>query len=424
MTRIFRLWTLLALASSALVAAPQKAFQEHGQFLAAAAAARFEDVAQLPGAKARDRAAFEEMKKHLASLYEGVTAAHSYRTPAGDYVDCIPLEQQPALRRPEMRDAAIQREPSVKPAAPRRSEGEKAPRASDVKPAPAGKDDTGRETACPAGTIPMRRVTLEEMARFATLQDFFSKSGGLAAGNHYYARGALRVSNYGATSYLNLWSPSVQPGHMSLSQLWVVGGEGQSTQTVEAGWQVYPAKYGTTLAVPFIFFTNANYAPGSGCYNLECLGFVQVSSAWTFGVPWPAGSYSTLGGEQQSITYSWVRDYDTGNWWLELGGTWVGYYPRSLFGLGQLSIIATTVAFGGETAGQEPRSHMGSGRFAANGFRQAAFQAGVQYYDVQHQPRSATLIPYAPTPLCYTFDLHNGTDGNPTYFYYGGPGCS
>ena len=32
--------------------------------------------------------------------------------------------------------------------------------------------------ACPAGTVPVRRVTLEQLARFPTLQSFLSKDGG------------------------------------------------------------------------------------------------------------------------------------------------------------------------------------------------------------------------------------------------------
>src|SRR5213594_1101278 len=66
------------------------------------------------------------------------------------------------------------------------------------------------------------------------------------ASTHRWAWGEQTVNNAGGDSRLNVWKPDPKPGVFSLSQHWYVGGSGESTQTVEGGWQVYPSKYGTS----------------------------------------------------------------------------------------------------------------------------------------------------------------------------------
>jgi hypothetical protein len=88
-------------------------------------------------------AAFEEMKRHILFLYDGVTPRHTFLGRDNQFVDCIPIEQQPGLRHPRLGKIPLQME---------------APKPSLA-----------------AGTIPMRRVTLQEMTRFRTLDEFFAK---------------------------------------------------------------------------------------------------------------------------------------------------------------------------------------------------------------------------------------------------------
>src|SRR5919199_531713 len=58
----------------------------------------------------------------------------------------------------------------------------------DARPAPAQlqpgrKDQHGNDMTCPPGTVPVRRVTLQELMRFETLDQFFRKSP-LGTGGH------------------------------------------------------------------------------------------------------------------------------------------------------------------------------------------------------------------------------------------------
>src|SRR6185369_1026606 len=103
-------------------------------------------------------------------------------------------------------------------------------------------------------------------------------------------------------SWLNLWNPVVDKDNESISQQWYSGGSGGSTQTLEGGWQVLENKYDTKKAVLFTYWTADNYDK-TGCYNLDCSGFVQVNNHWYLGGTW--SSYSTTGGTQWGFEMQW-----------------------------------------------------------------------------------------------------------------------
>jgi hypothetical protein len=96
------------------------------------------------------------------------------------------------------------------------------------------------------------------------------------------------VTNGGSSARFSVWKPFVEPTDFSLSQLWVSGGSGTANQTAEAGWQVYPQKYTDANSRLFIYFTTNGYTSRGnnlGCYNLDCIGFVQTDSSVLLGGP-------------------------------------------------------------------------------------------------------------------------------------------
>lgn len=241
---------------------------------------------------------------------------------------------------------------------------------------------------------------------------------------HRWAWGEQNIDNRGGDSRLNVWKPNSSPGVFSLSQHWYVGGEGSGKQTVEGGWQVFPDKYDTNDPVLFIFFTPDNYS--TGCYNLDCSGFVQVDNSWVLGgslIP-----FSADGDTQYIIRMQWQL-YE-GNWWLFVKGSGdyiaVGYYPGSLFNGGQMSRNAQYVKYGGETASNTAgeTGQMGSGQFASAGWRHAAYQRTIYYIDTSLVSHWTNLSAHQPSSSCYTIDMHNTTASSwATYFYFGGPKC-
>ena len=410
-------------------------FRPFGTFIAGVQAAQPAAFVGQPGFAVESAAAFAEMKAHLLELYSGVTARNSFVGPDRQVVDCIPIDQQPGLRPPGRPRAQVSRDVPRAAAAARELRGDsRLPgqrRSEDITLKRGEQDRLGNEIFCETGTIPMRRVTIEAMAAFRTLAAFLSKTDGekdptrpADNSDHYYARGVQFVDNLGGDSWLNVWSPTVSAGQMSLSQQWFVSGEGDAKQTIEGGWQVMPAKWHMNNAALFIYHTTKGYADKSGCYNTECSGFVQIANNIYLGRGFT--NYSSIGGGQWGFNLQWKRHTD-GNWWLFYKGPGdyiaVGYFPSSLYGEGGLATRAAKIAFGGEDTGKPSALEMGSGRKASENWQNAAYQNMIFYIDTNTTSQWANLEKYESNPDCYTADVHNISGSWGTYIFFGGPKC-
>ena len=119
-----------------------------------------------------------------------------------------------------------------------------------------------------------------------------------------------------------------------------------------------------------------------------------------------------------------MRSQTTGNWWLIVGGEFIGFYPRAAFAGGPLFNNAAYVDFGGETTGILATAEMGSGRFAHEGVKVSAFQSRLQYFDSEYKLRSASVMPVT-SDSCYSILVNAPADPEAepgTYIYFGGPG--
>jgi len=373
-------------------------------------------------------------------MYDGVHVRQSYVLDS-EYFDCVPIMEQPSVRL-----LGLKKVNTAPPQAARSVQGEPGS-ATDAEPAMqtglvVKVDQFGNSIPCESGTIPMRRITLEELTKFSNLREFFQKGPGKAgqspfkegygraAASHKYAHAYQNIANHGGASFLNLWNPNVDASQgeiFSLSQHWYANFRGDGkVQTVEGGWQDYPGKYGVTKPVLFIYWTADGYN-ATGCYNLDCPGFVQTNNAITLGGTF--ANYSKKGGTQYDFRLQWeVFTQSGGQWWLYYGGTAaanaVGYYPSSLYSSGPLGSVASSIDYGGETVGSTVWPPMGSGRYPGKGFGYAAFQRLIYYIQTGGGGVFATLTKSQPSPTCYKISVFNNTsDVNyKTYFYYGGPG--
>lgn len=409
-------------------------FNAFMQGVSAAASAQY---SRAPQSQIKSAGDFEQMRRHVVTMYGGVNVKHSYVL-GSQHFDCVPVREQPSARLLGLQGIAA---PPPAPATPAGSTAAgndpAAPHlAATQTDAKQTVDKFGNSVDCKPGTVPMRRITLEELSRFKNLQHFFQKGpdgagqppsqranlqNAAAAMTHKYAHAYQTVTNFGGSSDLNLWRPYVNTAKgqvFSLSQHWYVSRPGGVTQTVEAGWQNYPQKYGSQNSVLFIYATADGYK--TGCYNLDCPGFVQTNSSIRVGGGF--SQYSTIGGTQYSIKLSY-RLF-SGNWWLAVNGVWLGYYPGKMFGGKGMSLAASTIDFGGETVGSNSFPPMGSGNFASAGFARAAFQKNIFYYaNSAGASYWANLIAAQPSPNCYRDDVRNNAGGSwNSYFYYGGPG--
>lgn len=122
------------------------------EFIRAVKHAKAEQFVKRAGSQVKDAAAFDEMRRYVLSLYKGVHVQHSYQLDR-QTMDCVPVEEQPSLR-------------------PGHGMDENASALPTERLAGIGGD---ANSACGEGTIPVRRVTLEQLTRFRTLSDFLHK---------------------------------------------------------------------------------------------------------------------------------------------------------------------------------------------------------------------------------------------------------
>lgn len=390
---------------------------------------------------------FQRITAYYRDLVTDGIAEHAFRTRDGGSIRCVSVATQRSFRESASAEAAPRLAPLVPPA------GE--PALSDSRVPEFGLDgsldEDGSARSCPLLTFPQLVPRLENLYRFATLDAIFAKHPGgdapqpssprrmaaaesfeppaTAPTGHEYAHAYQYVNNIGTYAAFNLWSPAVQRNdEFSLAQMWVSNGQyGDDTlQTVEAGWQVFPSLYGDVKAHLFIYTTSRAYANGSGCYNLMCSRFVQTNSSIVI-----AGSfttYSAVGGAQYELPLTVYRDPGTGDWWLRFGTTWVGYYPSSLFDGAGLLDHAQKVDVGGEIVnddvlGVHTTTDMGSGHFAEEGYKHAAYINNVTFWSTDGAAFYPTALnPNATTPDAYDLQISYSDPSWHTYVFFGGPG--
>jgi hypothetical protein len=403
-------------------------------FLQSLEQAQASDIKALASRGDEGRQAFEKFRSYLLTRYSGVEVPHSFVDDAGQIIDCIPIDQQPS--RKSRAGEPLKTPPQIPAGAghsDRQPAGDPAPSQLPSLLSQGAHDTYGNARQCPVGTVPVVRTTLEQLAKYRDLNEFFRKApdGGRLPSDvvrdlrantsqHRYAHALQPVANIGGASILNIWMPPITGDQVfSLSQQWYVGGTDAATQTVECGLQVFPGKYNTGFPVLFIYYTSADYADGSGCYNLDCDAFTQTSSAVVIGGAFTQTSQP--GGQQFEAKLSYV--FDGTAWWLVYQDQPVGYYSLSLFNGGALSNGAERVDFGGETVGESSFPPMGSGAFPDQGFGYASYHRNIQFFPPQGGIADATLLPQEPSPGCYRLMLLNnsGTSWG-THFFFGGPG--
>ncbi|GAB4842362.1 hypothetical protein Ancab_012332 [Ancistrocladus abbreviatus] len=166
----------------------------------------------------------------------------------------------------------------------------------------------------------------------------------------------------------------------------------------------------------------------TGCYNLECNGFVWVDPRVHLGGP--IHPLSTYNGDQFYIDIKIVKENTTGNWWFYFENIAVGYWPNSLFN--SLANGANRVDWGGEIfdsfekGSLHTSTQMGSGHLPREGFAKASYISNLKYIDKNGTPRDPTALTKIVSNCgCYDIDVHMRKDSHfGVYFFFGGQGLS
>ncbi|RDX64469.1 hypothetical protein CR513_56972, partial [Mucuna pruriens] len=314
-------------------------------------------------------------------------------TEFGDIVDCIDINKQPAFDHPLLKNHTLQREPSFV-------------KSIGMKNSPDRPIFGLDKDQCPPGTVPIRRTTKEDLIQEELLLN-----------DHIMIRGfpgihAAEVSvlpsfgpYYGVSGINSLYNPKIdRTDQVSASLLWVQNGPSYANNKITAGW-------------------HADNYKKTGCYNLRCPGFVQISRGNYLGAR--VTNTSIYGVITFTLGISINQDPLTRNWWLHIQNIGIGYFPAALF---PNLDSANQVGWGGRTKTPPgtPSPPMGSGHFPDNNFFHSCYFKSVSVQNstkINYGPGVYKIEKYSDKPNCFGA-VYSGDQGNAVgpSLQFGGPG--
>lgn len=147
----------------------------YGQFIEVTQSAQLTDFIGQADIQVNNAHEFERMKAHVLAHYQGVETNHGFVRDERTMVDCVSINTQPSLRRNDGSYAQIASPPGL---LLQDNEDREALRNGGDNMLIEGQEDAfGNEKYCRIGFIPLRRLRLEEMIQYETLEVFFSKYG-------------------------------------------------------------------------------------------------------------------------------------------------------------------------------------------------------------------------------------------------------
>lgn len=393
------------------------------------------DAAKLqPTAEESERTAterLEEIRQYLSDRQAQREVVAQTRTPGGLELDWVPIESQlgsgEKLAAPPEEDRRLELGDGERPVEPVRFELER----------------EGAELG-PEGTVPIVRTPINRIHPTVGLNDWLAKGRRAKQSpapdsphdlvqpeteEHKHAHSAQNVTCYGTEGNISAWDPFVEwSDEFSLGQLWLVRGSGANHQTLEVGHQQCYDIYGDWVPHLFVFYTTNDYFSQDdyeGGYNQLVKGWVQYAT--TIHPAALSTPLSEFGGVQYVMPLK-VQLWE-GRWWVRVNGTWIGYYPASLYNDDGLREEAARVDWGGEIVDSPDhvgttRTDMGNGHWPAEGWQHCAFMSNLRY---QSSPRGGMRDlkgnSTARYPDCYDIETHmeSGTDWG-SYFWWGGSG--
>ncbi|GJW73930.1 putative neprosin [Tanacetum coccineum] len=217
--------------------------------------------------------------------------AKSIKSPDGDIIDCVLYHLQPAFDHPELKGKMSLSPPELP------KEQDNGRNESQIKQLWSSNGES-----CPNGTIPVKRTSASNIFRSDSITKFgkrFSSKDIPIPDGHEHAVGYVTQGEYyGAKALLNVWAPNVVGYDFSISQIWVMADIlTRDVNTVEAGWHAYPNVHKDNIPRLFTYWTHDGYR--SGCYNLECPGFIQTNSKVCLGAA--IDPLSTYDGQQYDL---------------------------------------------------------------------------------------------------------------------------
>ncbi|CAH8276617.1 unnamed protein product [Arabidopsis lyrata] len=224
---------------------------------------------------------------------------------------------------------------------------------------------------CPIGTVPIQRVTKDDLLRFDSFGDNHKPRGSwntttydpnspLHPDQHHYAVARTFAPDKrfnGATMELCITAPAVKPTQFSASRLHIQLG----SDFIQTGFTVNPELYKDSQPRTYVY---ANVS-GKSCYNSNCdVGMILVRQDFPLGLALKPVSVRGAKKSEYGI-FGLIKDEKNGNWWLQFGDAAeeIGFWPSSRFHQSSGNLVE----WGGEVySASLPSPEMGYGYFLAH----------------------------------------------------------
>ncbi|KAI3908478.1 hypothetical protein MKX01_009280 [Papaver californicum] len=288
-------------------------------------------------------------------------------TKFGDTIDCINIYKQPAFDHPLLKDHKIQMGLNI--------------------------DNGFQNKRCPSGTVSIRRTKKEDLVNAQYLlqkaNPIHTNAYTLSPMNHHFV--SVEEFSDGKTYFegaanISLHGLELDNNQFSTGQIWIQNGPTEEINSIESGWMIYPTLFGDNRSRLFGYWT-ADGGKQTGCFNVLCSGFVQVSSEIPLGA---VMEHVSIYGAKTSwaLPLQIYRDSQTGNWWLITMTTTkiIGYWPNEIFT--HLANNASTIRYGGIAGAkhQTPTPPMGNGYLPRlDDYSKTAFIARMKYVNEKGQ---------------------------------------
>ncbi|CAN7020824.1 unnamed protein product [Brassica oleracea var. botrytis] len=321
-------------------------------------------------------------------------------------IECVDIYKQLAFSHQLLQNHKLQKRPS------------EVPKSAQVKKKSKWKTSEAQvsKANCPEGMIPKWKDQTDGSNKSTVPVRTSSSTDQTSRHEHAVGITSSPQKMYGTEATISVWEPNVeQLDEFSLAQIWITSGtyEKNDLKTIEVGWQVSPNMYQDNKPRLFIYWTSDTYL--TGCYNLQCPGFIQTSENIIIGGA--IAPVSEFNANQFEIT---ISDRKTGNWWLSLG-----YWPAEIF---SNLTYADQVQWRGEvvdshTFGRQTMTDMGSGHLPDEGFGKVSYFRNLKIVDSNNILQPAQHVEVKATnPEFYSITKMSRDDDWGTCLFYGGPG--
>ncbi|KAF6147855.1 hypothetical protein GIB67_014435 [Kingdonia uniflora] len=262
-----------------------------------------------------------------------------------------------------------------------------------------------KSLGCPQGSVPIMR-TRKEALRWAKSIPSRTEASALPSEYHFAVTATVGTRKYhGSKTFMAIYNPKVSENQFSGGVTWVRNGPQENHNSIHVGWI-------------------ADGKGKTGCWDILCSGFVQVSTDITLGLTLEPTS---VGEDQYETEFTLFQDTKTGDWWVTISPreTLVGYWPKHLFT--SLASHASQIIWGGEVYSPKYEVNtppMGSGQFVPRNSYKTAYARLIQVMDESYSyiyPEGITIYTYWDPANCYWAKFEDMVWGT---MLFGGPGST